>query len=345
MGLLKCLAQQWRQVPKAKVRFFSRSITAKRGGLLTHIPAEERPSLSDIQERLAHIQSGLQNNTSLSIRERARLSEEAKHLSEFELGRFLIANQGALSGWWTYYCILGFKKKRITHPVERFLLEEAPSILATRERFGHFQSVARQIIETHAQTMPAIKVASLPGGMAADMLTLDLSVDPKRCQLKFVNIDLDASVFDLARELAAEVDCKIPLECRQEDAWSLTSKKEFNLVLSNGLNIYVPEREKVIALYERLLEALKPGGTLVTSALTPPAVQGSKCEWCHDKIDATALARQAGIFAHILQATWSNYCTTEEMIDRLKIAGAVDIQVIPDSRKMFPTFVCRSASI
>ncbi|HGC5940592.1 TPA: hypothetical protein ACIZCU_001402 [Legionella pneumophila] len=62
-------------------------------------------------------------------------------------------------------------------------------------------------------------------------------------------------------------------------------------------------------------------------------------------IDQAALARQAGIFAQILQATWSNFCTTDEMTERLTEAGFVDIKVIPDSRNIFPTFVGHKASL
>lgn len=338
MKLLQQVAKHWRRWRfKERVRFFSDYIAT--GGLLTHVPAIERPSLETVQEKLVRIQAGLQNHATLTAIEKARLSIEAERLSEFELGRFLIANQGALSGWWTYYCILGFRERPITHPVERFLLEEAPTILATRERFGHFQRVMRQVIEEHSRLTSVIKVASIPGGMAADMLTTDVGIDPKRCQLQFVNIDLDASVFALAKKLSEDINTPVPLECRCEDAWSLTAKNEFDLVLSNGLNLYVPERKKVIALYESLLKTLKPGGTLITSALTPPPGLDVVCEWRRDKINSIALARQAGIFAHILQATWSNFCATEEMMARLSEAGIVNIRVIPDSRNMFPTFV------
>ena len=271
------------------------------------------------------------------------MSRDADQLSQTELGRFLIANNGALSGWWTYYCILGFRQYEITNPVERFLLEEAPVILATRERFGHFQSIMRQVIEKSCYETQPIKMASIPGGMAADLFTLDSNIDLRRCRLQFVNIDLDEAVFSLSQNLAKQLDCKIPLECRHEDAWSLSAKEEFELVASNGLNIYVPQREKVIALYESLLKTLKPGGTLITSTLTPPPPHAS-CEWNMGRIDQSALSRQAGIFAQILQATWSNYCTTEEMVARLTAAGLVDIKVIPDSRNMFPTFVGYKAS-
>lgn len=329
MGLLQQLAKL----------IFSNFVTAP--GMLTHVPSQERPSLNMIHEKLARIEQDIQNHSSLSPTEKIALSNEAKNLSDFELGRFLIANQGALSGWWTYYCILGYKRYKISNPVEHFLLEEAPIILATRERFGHFQKAIKQIIKENCYNTPAMKIASIPGGMAADLLTLDLDIDPKKCLLEFVNIDLDSSMFTIAKELAATTKCNIPLNCYCQDAWLLDFKEQFDLVASNGLNIYVSKREKVVALYKSIVKTLKPGGALVTSALTIPPGRKEICEWNFAKIDETALARQARIFTQILQATWSNFCSTEDMVSRLKEAGIIDIHVIPDSRNMFPTFVGR----
>ena len=342
MGLLQQLAKQWSRLSTSGgSKFFTRHTGM--GGMLTHTPAKERFSLNDVNDKLLAIQNGLKTHANLTPHAKMQLSIEAEQLSQTELGRFLITNNGALSGWWTYYCILGYKQYEITNPVEQFILEKAPGFLSTRERFGHFQSVMQKVIEKSCHETQPIKMASIPGGMAADLLTLDPKLDLKRGQLQFVNIDLDEAVFSLSQNLAKQLDCKIPLECRHEDAWKLSANEEFDLVASNGLNIYVPEREKVIALYENLLKTLKPGGTLVTSTLTPPP-NNAKCEWNMKNIDQTALARQIGIFAQILQATWSNYCTTDEMIERLTEAGFVDIKVIPDSRNMFPTFVGHKAS-
>lgn len=338
MRLLQRLAQAWRKSSALSgSRFFSHSLST---GMLTHTPARERFSVEDIQDKLVMIQQGLKNNATLTSEAKQKLSLEAEHLSQTELGRFLIANNGGLSGWWTYYCILGYKQYDITDPVEKFLLEEAPVFIATRERFNHFQTIMRKVIDEHCYETQPIKIASIPGGMAADLLTLEPRIDLERCRLKFINIDLDGAVLTLSKELASTLECKIPLECRQKDAWALDTENEFDIVTSSGLNPYVPQREKVVALYESFVKALKPGGTLITSALTPP-LSNPLCEWNKANINMEALARQAGIFAHILQATWANYCTTEDMIARLTEAGIVDIHVIPDSANIFPTFVGR----
>ena len=109
--------------------------------------------------------------TAFSSDETERLISLVWQLSEFELGRFLIKNQGALSGCWTYYIILGFTESKDLHPLEKMILTTAPTILATRERFHIFQSLLQQHIRSHAT------VCSIPCGMMADLLTLDIPED------------------------------------------------------------------------------------------------------------------------------------------------------------------------
>lgn len=288
--------------------------------VLTHVPHQERPSLNDIQEKLALIKA-----------KNPQLSEVCDQLSEFELGRFFIANNGALSGWWTYYCILGFKNYAIKNPIEKFILEKAPVVLATRERFTIFQNFAQEII----REKKCITVASIPGGLAADMLTLDVTSST----VKFVSVDLDPHAANLAHKLAKELGNNATLETRCEDAWNLSKDNEFDLIFSNGLNIYVSEREKVVELYKSFLRALKPGGHLITSSLTAPPSVDKNCEWNFAKINAENLAQQVDIFAKILQAKWSNFRSTQEMKNILSEAGFSDIKVVPDSQNIFPTFV------
>lgn len=335
--MLSRIASVWqRRAQPAGRRLFS----SRDSRLLTHVPAVERPTFDDIAVKLNGIMQGLQQHEGLSALEKARLADDAKQLSEFEFGRFLIANQGALSGWWTYYCIIGYRRQPSMHPLERFLLEEAPTVLATRERFGHFQHAAKQALARCVTASSSVAVASIPGGVAADLSTLDVNLS--QCRLRCVSVDLDASVAALAKALAKEHGRE--LDCICEDAWNLSAKEDFDIVMSNGLNIYEPDRGRVVELYRGMLNTLKPGGTLITSALTPPPASGV-CEWNAEQIDADALARQAGIFGTILGATWSNFCTTDEMQARLREAGVVDIEVTPDRRNMFPTFVGRKPCV
>jgi hypothetical protein len=58
-------------------------------------------------------------------------------LGQFELGRFLI-EKGGLNGFWTNY-IVTYRKGESLHELESYLLDRAPTILATQERFGIFK--------------------------------------------------------------------------------------------------------------------------------------------------------------------------------------------------------------
>lgn len=312
----------------------TRRVRNKHMGMLTHVPRQERPTLDEIREKLVAIEDRLQNNPELSSFTKTKLINLAQELSEFELGRFLIANDGALSGWWTYYCIEGYKHKRGIHTLERALLE-VPVVAATQERFEIFQAQLHKVFIDNPCKSRTICAASIPGGIAADMLTLT----PAPHHARFVSIDLDDSVAELTQQLARQSESIVPLEIRCEDAWALSARQEFDVVTSHGLNIYVQDRAKVVALYRSILRSLKSGGVLITSTLTPPPAKTQNCEWNFPEINLLGLELQTEIFSNILAAKWANFCSTLEMIAILKEAGLEKIEVIPDSRNMFPSFV------
>lgn len=66
--------------------------------------------------------------------------EILEQLSQFELGRFLLSNKG-LDGYWTSYLIRHGLKQKTLHPLEEWILESAPAVRATRERFVVFQKI------------------------------------------------------------------------------------------------------------------------------------------------------------------------------------------------------------
>lgn len=251
-------------------------------------------------------------------------------LSEFELGRFLIKNKGALSGYWTWYVILGFNSGKIQSQLEKFILEKAPVILATRERFGIFQQLLIDAIQSHSV------VCSVPCGMMADLLTLEL---PEKVQeVRFVGIDFDGMVFQLAQDLAKQVKCGHQCDFFKKDAWALGVSNQYDVVTTNGLNIYEKDDDRVVALYKGLHETLKVGGTLICSALTPPPTLDQNCEWDFAHIDQDALKFSAMLFRSILAATWANFRSSAKTVSQLEAAGFENVQIHWDTRKMFPTF-------
>jgi len=290
----------------------------------------EKPSKSEISEQMETIKTRLSREFISEPEKLAALLKMLHDLSEFELGRFLIKNKGALSGYWTWYCILGFNTSPINSTLERFLLDKTPAVLAMRERFSIFQSLLLENI--HAKSV----VCSIPCGMMADLLTLKLP--NKIGELQFVGIDLDATVFQLAEGLAEELNCTVPCIFLQKNAWELEFKNEFDLITTNGLNIYEKEDSRVVELYRVLYDALKPGGKLICSALTPPPLGTQTSEWDFSKIDINDLAVSATLFRTLLEATWANYRSSEKTLAQLTEAGFEKINIVWDSRKMFPTF-------
>lgn len=100
----------------------------------------------DISREFDEIKARLSLQFKSDAQKLSSLLKTLEELSKFELGRFLIKNK-SLSGYWTWYIILGFKNNTITSPVERFFVEQAPAVLATQQRFAIFQSL---FIEIHS---------------------------------------------------------------------------------------------------------------------------------------------------------------------------------------------------
>lgn len=297
----------------------------------------EKPSKLDISEQIETIKARLSIQFNSEPEVLVNLLKMLNELSEFELGRFLIKNKGGLSGYWTWYCILGFNISQVKSPMERFLLEKAPAILATRERFSIFQNLLLKNI--HANSV----VCSIPCGMMADLLSLKL---PGHIgTLRFVGIDLDATVFQLARDLAKELGCTVPCTFFKKNAWELEFKDEFDVITTNGLNIYEKEDSRVVSLYRGLYRALKAGGKLICSALTPPPQITQQCEWNFSKIDKSNLDVSANLFRTLLEATWANFRTSEKTCEQLAEAGFENIEIFWDSRRMFPTFCAKKPDL
>lgn len=256
-----------------------------------------------------------------------RLLVYLHELSKFELGRFLIKNRGALSGYWTNYIISGFTEATSLHPLEKELITTAPTILATRQRFYIFQSLLLNCIKSNTV------ICSVPCGVMADLLTLNLSESVDN--IHFVGIDFDQASLDLAHDLAIATNKSQYCQFFKENAWDLglNHQNQFDVITSNGLNIYEANDDKVTELYKAFCAGLKSGGKLIGSALSQPQ------EWVMSKISPNALNLQRDIFIQILQATWSHFRAVELTIKQLKSAGFGLIEIHWDEAHMFYSFV------
>lgn len=302
---------------------------------LTH-NSSDKVTKNEIAEEIKLIEARLSKQFHSDNEKRDELLKTLDALSEFELGRFLIKNKGALSGYWTWYIILGFHDKPVTSTLERFILERAPTILATQERFQIFQT----LLAKHIKSKSA--VCSIPCGTMADLLTLKL--EDSVSEIRFVGIDLDTTAFELAKDLAKQMKVGSHCEFFKKDAWNLGIENEFDVITSNGLNIYEKDDSRVVALYRGLFNALKYNGKLICSALTYPPVPNEESEWDLSKIDSQDLQTASALFKIILEATWANFRTSQKTCLQLQEAGFENIEIHWDSRKMFPTFSAQKPS-
>jgi SAM-dependent methyltransferase len=179
--------------------------------------------------------------------------------------------------------------------------------------------------------------------MMADLLTLN--IPGKINEVRFVGIDLDATVFDLAKALAKQLKVRASCEFFQQDAWDLNVKEKFDLITTNGLNIYEKDDSRVVALYRGMWNALKNQGRLICSALTPPPILTAECEWDMHKINKNDLETSMAIFKIILGATWSNFRSSAKTCEQLREAGFDNIEIYWDQQKMFPTFLAQKQKL
>ncbi|MEM7434945.1 MAG: class I SAM-dependent methyltransferase [Myxococcota bacterium] len=265
-----------------------------------------------------------------TVAEKVHLVEE---LDSFPLGRWLLRNRGGLNAKWTDYLISSAPpREQLSCDLERFLVYEAPTVLATRERFGHYQeSMQTELPRVH-------RVASIPCGRMADLLTLDYG-DSQDTEI--LGLDLDQEALQSAHDLAERQGLAGQVRLRRADAWAMQLAPEFDMITTNGLTIYEPSDGRVAELYQRLAAGLVPGGLLVSAYLTPPPSFGPESPWDLEAVNLDALRLQASIFGDICDAAWMNYRTEAVLAPIFEAAGLRIERTLWDTARAFPTVLLR----
>lgn len=259
-------------------------------------------------------------------------------LAEFDFGRFLLQNQG-INGYWTHYMLyhpqIGRKtgKNNRGQPfteLEAFILDRSPLMLATQQRCEIF------LQENQKKVRNGAKLACIPCGLMGELLYLNLeSVH----DIALIGIDYDSATLKDAAALAEKRGLSQFVKFYQQDAWELDVHNEFDLISSNGLTIYEPDDEKVLELFRLFYQALKPGGKLVTSFLTPPPTLTEHCEWDLSVINQKDLLLQKILFADIIASKFQCYRSTALTKTQLTSLGYTDIEFLYDKARLFPTVV------
>ena len=297
------------------------------------------PYSNDLEEVLESIRIKIKlagDKQHVSVARQLQLLDE---LAALEFGRFIIQNRG-WNGYWTDYVLtfpekgrktgLGYNGKPLTN-MENLLLNEAPNILATQERYRHFLDQNQQAVQEGAV------LACVPCGLMGELLNLDYSGVK---DFRLVGIDIEQDALDGARALAQKLKLDQNIELLQKDAWNLGLRNEFDWISSNGLNVYEPEIDKVTELYHQFYLALKPGGKLVTSFLTYP-LHHEKSECDLTKINAEAAQLQRIVFFDILNFKGVCFSTYSQVESQLSSVGFKNISFIDDKARLFPTVLAQ----
>ena len=270
-------------------------------------------------------EAALQKKQDLSVSKEEALNL-LHQLAAFEEGRFLLQNKG-LNGFMTSHIILHGPKKQNMLPLQSFIINDTPVVKATRERFWIFQKVLQKNLASKQS------IASIPCGLMDDLLLLD--TEPFE-NIHLTGIDLDQESLDLAKENALYHQ-KYNTHFFKKDAWHLDEINTYDMIASNGLNIYEKDDQRVIALYKQFHTALKSEGILVTSFLTPPPLISSESTWKNYNV-ADAL-KQKILFGEIIGVGWQSFRTENQTRDHLQQASFRIAEIHYDSQGMFPTIV------
>jgi SAM-dependent methyltransferase len=259
-------------------------------------------------------------------------SQLRSELEGFELGRFLKSNLG-LNGFWTSYVLLHPDKGRISQKssdgsqigeLEGWMLDRCPIFLATQERFRIFRRLTQPLVHSE------MRLASIPSGLMDDLLTLDYSGSQ---DVTVTAVDLDPASLEYARANFDKLGTPVRVEFEQRDAWNLGAVGRWDLVTSNGLNIYIEDDGRCVEFYRSIAEALRPDGFFVMSFITPPE------SWRPYVL--SDLERQRHLFREVLPVKWQ--CVRDEALTRSQLEEAgFEVRTIEyDAQRMFPAVVAQ----
>ena len=247
-------------------------------------------------------------------------------LQDFELGRWLIANQGGFNGYWTDYIVTRPTEAESFSSDLEYRLLHTPNIVASRERFRHHQELLT------AELCDDICIISAPCGLMNDVLMLSWDGHERPM---LIGIDCDEKALNFATKQARYLSLADHCDFIEDDIWQAQPKHLADVLICSGLIPYEADLSRIKQLLEHFATMLKPGGLLITNFVTPAP------QWNMDAIDSEALRLSKIIFSEILQANWSNPRDTATMSDLLATAGFNEITINEHESNIFPTLTGR----
>lgn len=271
----------------------------------------------------------------------------------FHFGRFLLEHHGVNGEWshqlfpWRFLStqevlpdgvVVKPKQDEFTNDLEKFIYIEAPVSVASQQRFMLFVGLIKKTLE---EATGQIQVANFPCGWMSDLcLTLKFN-EALQQKIEITGFDLDAENKDGVEQLLTQYRINTPFTFCQVDAtkalgsssaYSFSEDKVgcYDFVIGHGLSLYFPEKD--CQNYFLLMAAmLKPGGTLLTSTMTPST------DW--RSVDTALIERQRHFFFTVCNCRFSLFHSVDKVKNMLRTAGLEVAQVVPDDANMFPAIV------
>ena len=269
---------------------------------------------------------------------REQLLDDLDVFSRCEFGRWMLIH-GGWNAYWTRY-VMDYEAPADSaeaNPVELFFLTRGSGIVATRERAAIFNEVIDGLM------VPGTVAMSVGCGYMDELLR----VPSAGRAAHLVGVDLDPEALTGAEQTAAEHGLAQLCLFAEGDAWELPAARvvdgdqttyqklvagNVDLLTSNGLNVYVEDDDATTALYRSFRRAMRPGASLVVSAITPPE------EWDFTGVDREESRRLRGLML-ICDVMWSHYRSEATTRAELAEAGFEVVDVRWDSRRIYPTFL------
>ena len=211
------------------------------------------------------------------------------------------------------------------------MMRTFPVFNATQQRFQIFKQEVSKFINDN------INILSAPSGL---MPELECQGFNKYSGVKITALDLDAKLQNMLSDKYKGTEFHGLYNLVLEDVYNISYDNEFDLVVSNGLNIYIPGYKDVEKLYRLFYSSLNTGGKLITSFLTPPPIFDTSSPWDLKFLDDDKLKLQKNVFIDVLNITWNCYMSEKTFIKLLEDVGFCNISIIWDKCKIFPTVIC-----
>lgn len=256
------------------------------------------------------------------------LLELLDQLTKFDFGRKLLVNKGLDAA--STALLTSYPNEFAytpAHPLEKWIFERCPVVLATRERMRLFREAIAKNLRNGDH------LVSLPCGTMNDIAGIQFKAFEG---LRITGIDLDPQALAMAKRTMEQAH-PTTLQCC--DAWELQLARPADILVSNGLNFYVSEDERLLALYKVFFDNIAPKGILITSTVAPPVDLDPKTDWRLNAIDRLDVEKQAVLFKKIIASKWRNFRTAAQTARQLQSVGFGKIQILSGTSGMIPTIL------